>query len=347
MASRRTVAAARARRRSRRALVATAPVGIVVLGAALGFRAPVGAVNGVGEAVANPLAGARLYVDPGSPARAQAQAWQHARPADAALMRAMADQPKAIWFGDWNRDITGDVNRAASDAARAGALPVFVAYNIPGRDCGLYSAGGARGDDHYRRWVRDFARGLGGRRAVVILEPDAVAGMDCLPQRRQHERLALLADAVQVLKAQKAAVYIDAGHSNWIDAAEMGRRLRQAGVAHADGFALNVSNYYGNAANIAYGERVSSATGGKHFVIDTSRNGLGSSGEWCNAADRALGTHPTTRTWHPLVDAFLWIKRPGESDGTCAGGPRAGEWWPEYAVGLARRQTQEMAAVQR
>mgnify|MGYP003299233009 CR=1 FL=1 len=25
------------------------------------------------------------------------------------------------------------------------AIPVFVAYNIPGRDCGLYSAGGANG----------------------------------------------------------------------------------------------------------------------------------------------------------------------------------------------------------
>ncbi|MGW5026607.1 glycoside hydrolase family 6 protein, partial [Streptomyces albidoflavus] len=47
-------------------------------------------------------------------------------------------------------------------------------------------------------------------------------------------------------------------------------------------------------------------------------------------------TPPTTRTGDPLLDAYLWIKRPGESDGSCRGGPSAGTWWPEYALGLAR-----------
>ncbi|MFI2791482.1 glycoside hydrolase family 6 protein, partial [Kitasatospora sp. NPDC018614] len=45
---------------------------------------------------------------------------------------------------------------------------------------------------------------------------------------------------------------------------------------------------------------------------------------------------PTTRTADPLVDAYLWIKRPGESDGTCKGGPKAGQWWETYALELAR-----------
>jgi endoglucanase len=40
---------------------------------------------------------------------------------------------------------------------------------------------------------------------------------------------------------------------------------------------------------------------------------------------------------HEPVDAYLWIKRPGESDGSCHGGPPAGAWWPDYALGLARR----------
>ena len=39
---------------------------------------------------------------------------------------------------------------------------------------------------------------------------------------------------------------------------------------------------------------------------------------------------------YPLVDAFLWIKTPGESDGTCSGGPAAGKWWGEYALGSCR-----------
>lgn len=76
-------------------------------------------------------------------------------------------------------------------------------------------------------------------------------------------------------------------------------------------------------------------------MVDTSRNGngpLGAAGQdaWCNPPGRALGTPPTTRTGDPLLDAYLWIKRPGESDGSCRGGPSAGTWWPEYALGLAR-----------
>jgi endoglucanase len=76
-------------------------------------------------------------------------------------------------------------------------------------------------------------------------------------------------------------------------------------------------------------------TGGKHMVIDTSRNGNGSNGQWCNPTGMALGNIPTTSTDQSLVDAYLWIKAPGESDGTCNGGPAAGSWWLEYALNLA------------
>ena len=41
-------------------------------------------------------------------------------------------------------------------------------------------------------------------------------------------------------------------------------------------------------------------------------NGLGSNGEWCNPRGQALGAFPTTRTGNPLVDAFLWVKAPGD-----------------------------------
>jgi len=93
---------------------------------------------------------------------------------------------------------------------------------------------------------------------------------------------------------------------------------------------------------IQFGNTVSSKTGGKHYVIDTSRNGNGpydSSGQdaWCNPPERALGQQPTTNTGNPLVDAYLWVKVPGESDGTCRGGPNAGTWWSDYAKGLAER----------
>jgi endoglucanase len=117
----------------------------------------------------------------------------------------------------------------------------------------------------------------------------------------------------------------------------MASRLRQVDIGTADGFSLNVSNYIANALSIAYGERLSRLLGGKHFIIDTSRNGMGGNGsEWCNVPGQSLGREPTTDTGNKLVDAYLWVKVPGESDGTCNGGPSAGSWWPEYALALAR-----------
>jgi endoglucanase len=91
-------------------------------------------------------------------------------------------------------------------AASAGAVPVLVAYNIPNRDCsGGYSAGGASDGAAYRDWIRRFALGIGARRAVVILEPDALAQLgQCGDPAQQQSRLDMLWDAVQVLKGNPA-----------------------------------------------------------------------------------------------------------------------------------------------
>ena len=289
------------------------------------------------SASSNPFSGRRLYVDPNSSAHRQAETWRRSRPQDAALLDRIASQPVARWLGDWSTNVAREVNDAVSTITSSGALPVFVAYDIPYRDCGSYSAGGAGGAAAYRNWIGDFARGVSGRSAIVILEPDALAGMDCLPPAGRDERVSLIRGAVQTLKAQAASVYIDAGNARWQPAQVMATRLQQAGIAMADGFALNVSNFQPTSINVTYGEQISRLTGGKHFIIDTSRNGMAAnSTEWCNPRGRALGVSPTTNTGHPLIDAFLWVKQPGESDGTCNGGPRAGSWWAAYALELSR-----------
>ena len=48
----------------------------------------------------------------------------------------------------------------------------------------------------------------------------------------------------------------------------------------------------------------------------------------------------TTATGDPLADAYTWIKAPGESDGTYNGGPSAGTFWTDYAIGLGQRVPQ-------
>ena len=309
---------------------AVAAVTVVVAGQTAAAVAP-NAANAL-----NRLSGMKLFVSPESPARRQADAWRRSRPQDAAIMEQIARQPVAKWMGNWNGDVRRDVANVMSQAAGQQAVPVLVAYNIPNRDCGSYSAGGSASANGYRKWIREFAAGLGGRPAVVVLEPDAVPQAECLPAEGRAERNALLKDAIQVLKAAKAVVYLDAGNSKWLSPDEASARLRGAGIELADGFALNVSNYQTTAANVAYGEQLSRRLDGKHYIIDTSRNGAGGrGGEWCNVSGQALGALPTTSTGHALVDAYLWIKMPGESDGSCNGGPRAGAWWPEYALDLA------------
>jgi endoglucanase len=255
-------------------------------------------------------------------------------------MDKIASQSAAEWLGEWSGNVRDFVKGRVGMITKAGALPVFIAYDAPDRDCGQYSAGGADSTSEYLKWIADVGNGVGERKAVLILEPDLLGLIDkCTAANAQQTRYDMLREAVKTLKAYpKLVLYIDAGNPNWIPAPEMAKRLQNAGLEYADGFSLNVSNYVGTPENLAYGKALSSLTGGAHFVIDTSRNGNGAPEDkaWCNPPDRALGLRPTFNTGEPNCDAFLWLKRPGESDGTCNGGPRAGDFWPVSALALAK-----------
>ena len=257
-------------------------------------------------------------------------------------MWTIATQPTALWVGNWNTNVYADVYNYVKRAQDDGGMPVLALYNIPQRDCGGYSDGGAD-VAAYPGWVEQVAPAIGSEQAAVILEPDALAQIDqpgCLSDVAKAKRYALLQLAVSTLKnrAANTTVYLDAGHSNWISANNMAQYLKNAGIAAADGFALNVSNFTSIESNVAYGNQLSALAGGKHFVVDTSRNGSGpaSDGQWCNPAGRTLGASPQGFS-SGLVDAFLWIKRPGESDGSCRGGPGAGIFWPPFAYELTLR----------
>jgi endoglucanase len=111
--------------------------------------------------------------------------------------------------------------------------------------------------------------------------------------------------------------------------------------------------------NLRYSTMLGDIEPTARYVIDTSRNGQGpwqppvypDPQDWCNPPDRGLGLAPTLATDHPLLDAYLWVKTPGESDGECTRGlgpagetvdpewgmidPGAGDWFPEMALELA------------
>lgn len=286
----------------------------------------------------SPWATTRFWVDPHTAAARDAAALRATDPARASLLDRIATRPQGHWVGDWvpTSAAAAETDRVLDAAAATRSVPVIVVYAVPQRDCGSYSAGGLS-PSAYGPWVAELARGMAGRRSLVVLEPDALSLIDCLTAEQRSTRLSLLGEARRVLEAAGARVYVDAGHSSWHSPELTAQRLRAVG---ARGFALNTANYRPTADEVAFGRKVSALLGGARFVVDTSRNGLGPyTGDeaWCNPPGRALGAAPTGNPGLTGVDALLWVKRPGESDGTCRGGPSAGTWWQDYAVGLASR----------
>lgn len=325
--------------------VMAAVVALAFGGCSGGTTAEAPGGGGGAGAPAVPAVASEFWSDPSSAAADQVVAWRDAgRADDARELEKIARQPVAIWptgeLGGVEAETRGIVTRAGA----AAKTPVLVAYNVPNRDCGQYSSGGAFDAGAYRQWVGNMARGLSGARAVVVLEPDALAQTltACEGQGNQEGREALLAEAAGTLTRAGGEVYIDAGNPGFVtDIGKLADGLRKSGVSSSAGFALNVSNFQDTARVVAYGKRVSDELGGARFVVDTSRNGNGPySGPdqptWCNPPGRALGTPPSRTTADPRVAAYLWIKEPGDSDGDCRGAPEAGKFWPDYALGLAR-----------
>jgi endoglucanase len=284
----------------------------------------------------NPLAGKRFYVDKDSAAAQEASRIEKKDPATAKTLRYLADQPAAIWFGGWSGPIQSAVEKAVKSADAEGSKLVAVAYNVPYRDCGQHSSGGLEAGA-YKTWIDDFVKGLGQHEAVIILEPDAVPLITCLNEDTKKERWQLLHYALEAFKTRsKAIVYMDVGHGSWIPAGIMKERLNEIGIEKADGFAINTSNYQSTADSIAFGRKLQDEFPGKGLVIDTSRNGNGPSPDnaWCNPRGRAIGPRPQVVMDQPGVDAYLWTKKPGESDGACNGGPAAGQFWIDVAKEL-------------
>jgi len=364
--------------------------------------------------------GTRLFVPPPSDGAPQQvlKLLKRGDRKDAALITEMEATPRAVWFTSGTpTQVRQQVRQTMAEAAVERAVPVLVAYDIPGRDCAQYSAGGALSQADYQAWISGLAQGIGTGRAAVILEPDALGNLpsNCgLPASSypftDAERIAELQYAVGALERDPGvSVYLDGTHSAWQSVGTMTQRLLQAGVQQAQGFFVNVSNYqptaelldygtwisdciamvtdssnafYNNPAGCAsqyypatqsdfstwdlttqwYAQNMGDAVAATHFVVDTSRNGHGpnsmqayasapydqpvsvigtlAGGNWCNPPGAGLGLRPTASTGVPLLDAYLWVKTPGQSDGQCdsAGGARAWDYtdytqpgWPTTA----------------
>jgi cellulose 1,4-beta-cellobiosidase len=225
-------------------------------------------------------------------------------------------------------------------------------------------------------------------RVAAIVEPDSLANV---VTNLDHPKCAAAADvyrrsiayAIRTLSLPNVTLYLDAGHAGWLGWDGNRTKIARAfsdvfalagGEGNVRGFATNVSNY--NSLDGHEGTRIapsnpcpdelsyigalssSLAAAGihaSHFVIDTSRNGQGGArttkGVWCNARGAGLGERPRASP-APGIDAYFWVKPPGESDGTsdpsarrydaaCGSAdsardaPQAGELFPAYLAQLA------------
>ena len=302
------------------------------------------------QAPGNPLAGARLYVDHHSPAWRQWRAYRRSgQRRKALLIRKIAREPRALWFGRFTSPhFRKKVRRQIVRAKRRRAVPVLTVIRAEANDCGpWYTGGGPAEDARTRAWYRRFARTIGRARVVIAFEPDSLGTIDCQARSRRDDRIRLLRYGVERLsRLPNATIYLEGGASDWEPARRTARQLRAIGIARVRGFMLNATHYDWTRANIRHGLRISRLTGGKHFVIDTSGNGRGpvhyrrSNGRritvWCNPGLRGLGTPPTTSTSNPMVDAYLWINRPGYTQ-RCQG--REIRWYAPRALAYARHAT--------
>ena len=293
-----------------------------------------------------------LYLEADTDAsRAQARLLAAGDPAGAAAMGQIAAQPTAVWLGEWwaeplmrsklRRHVAAAAAQGstvqgttAQGATVQGATLVFVTYAIPFRDCGGHSGGGTT-YEAYLDWNRVIAEELAGTGAVILVEPDSLSSLAAAKCAGEVERRpALIAQAVGILADAGLATYLDGGNSNWLGPAAQAVWLQRAGIDRATGFFTNVSNFYPVQQESDYAGKLSSRVGWKHYVIDVSRNGRGWTGTWCNPLGAALGANPRPTAGTTKLDALLWVKHPGVSDGPCNGGPNAGVWWDEYALAL-------------
>jgi cellulose 1,4-beta-cellobiosidase len=224
---------------------------------------------------------------------------------------------------------------------------------------------------------------------VVILEPDSLGNLvtnmnlpSCTDARSTYIDSTVY--AIQKLQLPNVSIYLDAAHAGWLGwdhhreslIKVYKKVLKQAGgYDMIRGFATNVSNYthlYNRdgmameSSDPCYNEMIyvkklavglsDSGVKNKGFIIDTSRNGKGGIrkvwGHWCNIKGAGLGERPRAAP-EPFLDAFFWVKPPGESDGIsdpsqprfdpeCGSdeskpnAPQAGVWFQSYFLDLVR-----------
>ncbi|WP_249012042.1 glycoside hydrolase family 6 protein [Conexibacter sp. DBS9H8] len=299
----------------------------------------------------DPLTGAQFYVEPPAQTAAGLAAnldLTQGAVADATALNFIAQQPTGyrFWFWKTPADPAPEVARFLENAqyGEPGRVVELSTYSIVHDHCG--ATANPAFTSRYLNWVRGLAQGIGNFRVVMFFEIDSIITTACLSPTQLHERLVdQLKPAIAILEQDPHLVlYLDGGASDALSARVDAARLREAGVADAQGFFVNSTHFQWDTTEIAYGQTVSRMLGGEHFLVSSGVNGRGpllnphptyqGVEDLCNPPGRGLGTM-STQTGYTGLDGLLWFAPVGNSGGACRpGAPPTATFWPAYAIGL-------------
>jgi endoglucanase len=228
-------------------------------------------------------------------------------------------------------------------------IPVITTYFMHPELGGCSSTAQIDADaPHLKAQINAIVNAVGNRPAVWLLEIDALGSSACMARQGSLPAWeALLRYEVdQFASLPHGVVYVEGGYSDSNSPGYTARALKHVDVSKIQGFFTNDTHNQWTINEIKWGEKISRMTGA-HFIVNTGTNGNGPKlnphpstqgiEDLCNPPGRALGPKPTTDTGFPNVDAFLWTHPPGNSGGSCNGGPASGTFWAAEAIGLAAR----------
>jgi Glycosyl hydrolases family 6 len=207
--------------------------------------------------------------------------------------------------------------------------------------------------------VNALKAAVGNFPALIFVEEDGIDTICWRSPSAVSGRAALLKYEIDTLsQIPHALLYVEGGTSDANSPAEAARVLNAADAWKIRGFFTNDTHFNWAYKEIKYGNKVSTLTGGLHFVVDTRADGNGPKlnphpvtqgiEELCNPPGRALGPKPGASDgqpygmYSPNLDGFVWVTSPGESASPkCPGRSThygaSGIFDPTIAIGFASR----------
>ena len=249
---------------------------------------------------------------------------------------AVEEYSIAAWYTD--RLSTADRARMLKDLTTQcseDTRMTVVVYGIPKKDCnaGFSSGGTVSNTADYKTFLSDLTTAVGNRKVLNVVEPDSVGLLaeenGCGVGAGYLENLKVAVKALS--KNKNAELYVDVGYWTLEYEAQSSKVVKVmkelAGEGKLKGITINTSNYRSTDQMTKLCTKFQTAMGSTDMtcIVDTSRNfNEPATTDWCNIMGAGIGQPPTSETNITNLDYFMWVKVPGESDGTCSDGSEAG-----------------------